>query len=156
MIPWTAPCQASLSPTISQSLPKLIPLHWWCHPTISSSVSLFSFCLQWGFLGSSDGIEVELTNNIVIVSGEQQRDLAIHIHVSILPQTRVPSRLPSTIGSVVSFHSIGVEFLVLKILVPVDSCWHWVVEDPAYAAEIWMCCWHLDVLLNLALVTGMC
>jgi len=28
----------------------------------------------------------------VIVSGEQQKDSAIHIHVSILPQTPLPSR----------------------------------------------------------------
>ena len=26
--------------------PSLCPLHWWCHPTISSPVTLFSFCLQ--------------------------------------------------------------------------------------------------------------
>ena len=26
--------------------PSLCPLHWWCHPTISSSVTLFSFWLQ--------------------------------------------------------------------------------------------------------------
>ena len=75
----------------------------------------------------------------MIVSGEQQRDLAIHIHVSILPQTHFPSRLPHNIGSIVSFHSIGVEFPVLKHLVPIDSCWHSVVEDPGYAAESWMC-----------------
>ena len=30
----------------------------------------------------------------MIVSGEQQRVLAIHIHVSILPQPPLPSRLP--------------------------------------------------------------
>ena len=32
--------------------PSSCPLNWWCHPTISSSVALFSFCLQsfpaWG------------------------------------------------------------------------------------------------------------
>ena len=42
---WTAACQASLSPTpgvYSNSL----PLSWWCHPTISSSVIPFSSCLQ--------------------------------------------------------------------------------------------------------------
>ena len=39
-------------------------------------------------------IGVELINNVVIVSGEQGRDLVIHIHVSILPQTPLPSRLP--------------------------------------------------------------
>ena len=33
-------------------------------------------------------------NNVVIVSSEQQRDSAIHIHVSILLQTPLPSRLP--------------------------------------------------------------
>ena len=33
-------------------------------------------------------------NNVVIVSSEQQRDSAIHIYVSILPQTPLPSRLP--------------------------------------------------------------
>ena len=36
----------------------------------------------------------QLTNNIVIVSGGGQRDPAIHIHVSILPQTPLPSKLP--------------------------------------------------------------
>ena len=38
-------------------------------------------------------IEVQLTNNVVVVSGAQQSDSAIHIHVSILPQTPCPSRL---------------------------------------------------------------
>ena len=32
-------------------------------------------------------IEVKQINNVVIASGGQQRDSAIHIHVSILPQT---------------------------------------------------------------------
>ena len=39
-------------------------------------------------------IGVMLINNVVIASGEQRRDSAIHIHVSILPQTLLPSRLP--------------------------------------------------------------
>ena len=42
MNPWTAAHQASLSITNSRSLLKLM----WCHPTISSSVTCFSFCLQ--------------------------------------------------------------------------------------------------------------
>ena len=33
-IPWTAARQASLSFTLSQSLLRLSPLSWWCHPTI--------------------------------------------------------------------------------------------------------------------------
>ena len=43
--PWTGAGQASLSITYSQSLLKLSPLSWWCHPTISSSAALF-FSLQ--------------------------------------------------------------------------------------------------------------
>ena len=45
-IPWTIAHQASLSFTISWSLLKLIPLSWWCLPTILSSVIPFSSCLQ--------------------------------------------------------------------------------------------------------------
>ena len=44
--PRTRACQASLSIINFRSLPKLIPLSWWCHPIISSSVIPFSFCLQ--------------------------------------------------------------------------------------------------------------
>ena len=40
--PWTAVCQASLSFPISWSCSNLLPLSWWCHPTISSSVTPFS------------------------------------------------------------------------------------------------------------------
>ena len=36
-------------------------------------------------------------SNVVIVSGDQQRDSAINIHVFILPQTPFPSRLPQNI-----------------------------------------------------------
>ena len=33
--------------TISWSLLKCMPMSWWCHPTISSSVSPFSSCPQY-------------------------------------------------------------------------------------------------------------
>ena len=49
--PWTAALQVSLSFTMSQSLSNLCPLSQWCHPTISSSVVPFSYCLQ-SFPGS--------------------------------------------------------------------------------------------------------
>ena len=39
---WTAARQASLSFTLSQSLLKLKSMSWWCHPTISYSVTPFS------------------------------------------------------------------------------------------------------------------
>ena len=44
--PWPAAHQASLSFTISRSVLKLVPLSQWSHPTISSSLTLFSSCLQ--------------------------------------------------------------------------------------------------------------
>ena len=46
MTPWTAAHQASLSIINSRSLLKLIFIESVCHPTISSSVITFSFCLQ--------------------------------------------------------------------------------------------------------------
>ena len=39
-------------------------------------------------------IGVQPINNAVIISGEQWRDSARHTHVSMLLQTRLPSRLP--------------------------------------------------------------
>ena len=42
--PWTAACQASLSPVISENLSKFISFEPWCYETISSSATLFS-CL---------------------------------------------------------------------------------------------------------------
>ena len=54
--------------------------------------SLFSFKNFLKFY-----IGVQLINYVVIVSGGQQRDSAMHIHVSILPQTSFPSKLPHTI-----------------------------------------------------------
>ena len=42
--------------------------------------------------------------NSVIVSGGQHRDSAIHTHVSVLPQTPLPSRLPHNIEQSSMFH----------------------------------------------------
>ena len=44
--PWTAARQASLSLTISGVCSSSCSLHWQCHPAISSSGTLFSFCPQ--------------------------------------------------------------------------------------------------------------
>ena len=42
-------------------------------------------------------IGVYQNNYVVIVSGIQQRDSAIHIHIFILPQTPLSSRVPYNI-----------------------------------------------------------
>ena len=44
--PRTVAHQASMSFIISWSLLRLMSLSWWCDPTISSSVTPFSFCPQ--------------------------------------------------------------------------------------------------------------
>ena len=52
-------------------------------------------------------IRVWPINNVVIVSGEQQRDSAIHIHISILPKTHLPSRLPHNVEQSSLCYTIG-------------------------------------------------
>ena len=49
------------------------------------------------FFNSLFYMGILLLNNVVIVSGEQWRDSAIHIHISILPQVPLPSSLPRNI-----------------------------------------------------------
>ena len=57
-------------------------------------------------------------NNVVIVSSGQQRDSATHIHVSILPQMTLPSRLPHCIEQS-SCAPCGLSILNI----PVGPCW---------------------------------
>ena len=52
-------------------------------------------------------IRVELINNVVVVSGGRQRDSAIHVHVSFLPQTPFPSRLPHNIKQSSPGYTVG-------------------------------------------------
>ena len=52
-------------------------------------------------------LEYSWFNNIVTVSKEQQRDSAIHRHVSILPQTALPSKLPHDIEQSSSCSTAG-------------------------------------------------
>ena len=48
-----------------------------------------------------------MVSNVMIISSEQQRDSAIHIHVSILPQIPLPSRLPHNIEKSSLCYTIG-------------------------------------------------
>ena len=52
-------------------------------------------------------MRVYLINNVVIVSGGQLSNSAIHIHVSILPQTPLPSRLPHSIEESSLCYTVG-------------------------------------------------
>ena len=61
---------------------------------ISSFVSCFDFFLYIFLAPKIFFIGVQRINNVVIVSGGQQRDSAVHICIHVLPQTPLPSRLP--------------------------------------------------------------
>ena len=77
--------------------------------------------LYWGIYSS-------LTDNAVIVSGEEWRNSAIHIHASILSQAPFPSRLlhkslpPFWLPSHCSLHSPYPASFTSLILPPTDMC----------------------------------
>ena len=102
--PWTAARQAPLSFTVSWSLLKSCPLSQWCHPTISSSITLFSFCLQYfpasaSFLvsqlfasgGQSIGVSAaaSVLPRLYLGAILSTYDMALGPHLSLLPD---PSR----------------------------------------------------------------
>ena len=70
-------------------------------------------CLKKNFLCY---IGVQLINNIVIVSGGQQNDSGVRIHISILHQTPLSSRLPHTIGQILLCYSVGPCWLSIIML----------------------------------------
>ena len=52
-------------------------------------------------------IGVEPINNVVIVAGAHQSNSAVHTHVSVLPQTPLPSRLPHNIAQSSLCYTVG-------------------------------------------------
>ena len=68
-----------------------------CHQFISSHTILFKILFYIG---------IQLINNVTASDG-QQRDSAIHIQVSILPQTPLPSRLPPNIEQSSLCYTVG-------------------------------------------------
>ena len=63
-------------------------------------------------------IGVQPISNVVVVLGEQQRDSATHINVSILPQTPLSSRLAHKIEQSFMCYTIGLCWLsTLKVAV---------------------------------------
>ena len=57
-----------------------------------------------------------------MVSGGQQRDSAILTHVSILPQTPLPSRLPHNIEQSSLCYTVGPYWLSI-LIITVSACW---------------------------------
>ena len=96
-----------------------LKLHWdvtiitWKNVDFSTLMEKKKIFLTFNFV-----LGVWPTNNVVIVSGEQQRDSATHIHVSILPQTPLPSRMPHNTeqSSMWDNYFNGLIFLFLKFI----------------------------------------
>ena len=82
---WVVPLPITFHPPLEAKKPTLCCFNL-CRTFLPSLRHLLTFYFALGYR--------QLTNNVVIVSGEQWKDSAIHIHVSILPQTPLPSRLP--------------------------------------------------------------
>ena len=61
--------------------PSSHPLHWWCHPAISSSITLFSFCLQSFPASESFPMNQFFTLGGQNVSGGQQIKLHNNIYL---------------------------------------------------------------------------
>ena len=74
------------------------------HAAVHAVAKSQTWLSDWTELNWTDSL---LTNNIVIVSGEQWRDSAIHIHVSILLQTPLPSRLPHNMEQSSMCYTVG-------------------------------------------------
>ena len=93
---WSESCRPTLVLSVSSHTLKLVCLS----PAPTSGRACFKGA--WGmnnvkhnWRGCHDGAQP--INNVVMVSGEQRKDSAIHTHVSILPQTPLPSRLPHNV-----------------------------------------------------------
>ena len=81
-------------------------------------------------------IWVQQVNNVVIVSGTQQSDSAIHIHVSILPQAPLPSRLPHDIEQSSLCYTGGPCWLsILNIAVHTLNPCLWIYKNDSPPAE---------------------
>ena len=95
--PWTAAWQASLSlsPRVCSNS---CPLSWWCHPTISSSVTPFSSCLQ-----SFPASESFPVSQLFALGGQS---IEVSSSASILP-VDIQSWFPSGWTGLISLQSKG-------------------------------------------------
>ena len=89
----------------SPQQPVYIPLAYTVHWFVVNAQGYYNNCFfKKNFLFC---IGVQPVNNIMIVSGGQQRDSAIHTHVSISTQTPLPSRLPDNIEQSSLCYTVG-------------------------------------------------
>ena len=72
-------------------------------------------------------------NWLAIVSGEQKRDSAIHVHVAFLPKTPLPSRLPHKIEQSSMLYSSPLlvrHFKYSVVYMCIQICYHFPPPSP--------------------------
>ena len=99
--PWTVALLVFLFFTIFQSLFKLMSsVSWWCYPTISSSGTPFSFCLQsFPAFGSFPMSQLFTSDG---------QSIGVSASVSVLPMN-IQGWLPLELTGLISLQSKGVK-----------------------------------------------
>ena len=96
----------------------IVQHYLWGQVIILFTYPFFENCQHFNFC-----IGIQPTNKVVIVSGEQYRNSAIHKHISILPQTLFPSRWPHNIEQSSICYTIG-------------PCWLSILNTAMYCTSI--------------------
>ena len=128
--PWTAACQASLSITNSQNLLKLMSIEWWFHPTISSSISPFSSCLQsfpasgsfqmsQFFTSGGQSIGVSASASVLPMNIQDWLPLGFRFNLFVVQGTQESSPTPQF----KSINSSALSFLYRTTLTSIDDYW---------------------------------
>ena len=103
------------------------PLHWWCHPTISSSVVPFSSCLQsFPALGSfqmsqffaSGGQSIEVSASASVLPMNVQGPISFRIDLVGSPCSLTDSQESSPTPQFKSINSS-----LLSFLTSIHDCW---------------------------------
>ena len=104
--PWTAACQASLSPTLGAHSNSCAP-SWWCHPIISSSVMFFSFLHHQG-LQSFPSIRVLSHESVLCIRWPKYWSFSF----SISPSNNTQDWFPLGLTGLISLQSKGLSSLL--------------------------------------------
>ena len=121
------PCLSPIPGVYSNSY----PLRWWWHPTISSSVIPFSFCLQYFpesgsfqtsqfFASGSQSIGVSASASVLPMNLQGWLPLGLTICISL--QSKGLSRVFSN-TTVQKHHSLALSFLYSPILTSIHDYW---------------------------------
>ena len=129
--PWTEVCQASLSFPISRVYTNSCPLSQWCHPNTSSSVTLFSSCLQsfpasgsfpasWLFTSGSQGIGASASAPALPVKIQSWFPLEL---TGVIPCSPRDTQESSPAPQFKSINSLALSLLYGPTLISISDYW---------------------------------